>query len=579
MAGVLASRQYTAVPVDRNDSGHEETMTGVTKWLGRHDNTMPRYLQALDPRRSLATAFAWFAVVLTLAIALALLTVGDFAVNSMLAQRDAQMLRFATQLAAELEQVTAIEGAASTLPQDRLAEIIDLARARAKPDPRARALLLDDRHNILHDRPAEGVPGAPVSLPGVSLQMIDAVGGADGAGGQRRMVVVFAPEQASPALRRSGIQVAVMQPSEERGHGGTLEEKLTAISILLSIVAAVIGAAFARRLTRRLSSLTAEVQQVANQTAEGIAAPTGHDEVAVLGRAFARLLRALRHERDGLDRLTQELERRVHARTREVERLAADSRYAAVVHERLRLARDLHDTLAHSMVEMLFEVRTLRSLHAHDPQRLPAEFEHAEKLARDGLREAREAVSQMRVNAVRDLGLGAALSVAVSRFVERTGLDVRCDADAATSQFTDTRAEVVFRIAEEALRNVDRHAQASHVEVSLKDVGDGIVELVVTDDGVGFDTAAARPGHFGLTGIREQAQMIDAELELASRPDAGATLRLRLRMEPAVNALGDSGESGDGGDTGDISVTNDTSNTSDDRHDRRRGDGTRSALA
>jgi signal transduction histidine kinase len=508
---------------------------------------MSRYLQALDPRRSLATAFAWFAVVLSLAIALALLMVGDFAVNSMLAARDAQMLRFATQLAAELEQAAAAAPDAA-LPHDRLADITDAVRVQAKPDPRARALLLDERHNILHESPA-GIRGAPITLAGASLQTVET------AEGPQRMVVVFAPSQPSPALRRLGIQVAVMQPSEERGHGGTLQEKLTAISILLSIVAAVIGAAFARRLTRRLSSLTSQAQQVAEQTAEGIAAPTGHDEVAVLGRAFSRLLRALRHERDGLDRLTQELEQRVQARTREVERLAADSRYAAVVHERLRLARDLHDTLAHSMMEMLVEVRTLRALHAHDPQRLPAEFDRAEQLAREGLHEAREAVGQMRVNAVRDLGLGAALSVAVSRFVDRTGLGVHYHADAGATGFADERAEVVFRIAEEALRNVDRHAQASHVDVSLKDVGEGLVELTITDDGVGFDTAAPRPGHFGLTGIREQAELIDAELELTSRPDSGATLRLRLRMDPEANTI------------------------SDDGHDRQAGRGARPALA
>lgn len=490
---------------------------------------MSRYLQALDPRRSLATAFAWFAVVLALAIALALLTVGDFAVNSMLAQRDAQMMRFATQLAAELEQIVAADGPGPALPQDRLGEVIDAVRARAKPDPRARALLLDDRHNVLYERPV-GHHGTPVTMPGVSLQMAE---------GQQRIVVVTAPPEASPRLHGLGIQVAVLQPSEERGHGGTLQEKLTVISILLSIVAALIGAAFARRLTRRLSGLTAQVQQVANQTAEGIVAPTGHDEVAVLGRAFSRLLRALRQERDGLDRLTQELEQRVQARTREVERLAADSRYAAVVHERLRLARDLHDTLAHSMMEMLVEVRTLRMLHAHDPQRLAAELERAEKVARDGLREAREAVSQMRVNAVRDLGLGAALSVAVSRFAERTGLEVCYDADAAAAGSSDAQAEVAFRIAEEALRNVDRHAQASHVEIGLKDLGNGVVELAVTDDGVGFDTAAPRPGHFGLTGMHEQAQLMGAELDLQSRPGAGATLRLRWRTDAQRGAASD----------------------------------------
>jgi signal transduction histidine kinase len=364
-------------------------------------------------------------------------------------------------------------------------------------------------------------------MPGVSLQMDD-----EG----KRVVVVEAPLDAAPSLRALGMRVAVLQPSEERGHGGTLQEKLTSISILLSIVAALIGATFARRLTRRLSGLSAQVQLVADQAAEGIVEPEGHDEVAVLGRAFGRLLRALRQERDELNRLTQELEQRVQARTREVERLAADSRYAAVVRERLRLARDLHDTLAHSMMEMLVEVRTLRMLHVHDPQRLAAELERAEEVARHGLKEAREAVSQMRLNAVRDLGLGAALSSAVTRFAERTGLDVRYSADAQAASFADPRAEGLFRIAEEALRNIDRHAQAQHVDVGLKDAGDGAIEMAIADDGVGFDPQAAHPGHFGITGIREQAQLIEAELELRSEPNGGTTLRLRLRVGPEMHA-------------------------------------------
>jgi signal transduction histidine kinase len=352
----------------------------------------------------------------------------------------------------------------------------------------------------------------------------------------KRMVVVFAPREAAPALHSLGARVAVVQPSEERGHGGTLQEKLTAISILLSIVAALVGVAFARGLTRRLSGLTAQVQQVANQAADSIVEPAGQDEVAVLGRAFGRLLRALRKERDGLDQLTQELEQRVQARTREVERLAADSRYAAVVRERLRLARDLHDTLAHSMMEMLLEVRTLRMLHAHDPRRLAAELEHAEEVARRGLKEARDAVGEMRLNAVRDLGLGPALNSAVARFTERTGLAVHYRADPQAASFADPRAEGLFRIAEEALRNIDRHAQASHVDVTLKDASGGTIELTIVDDGVGFDPGALHPGHFGVIGIREQAQLIGAELDLQSGPGAGVTLRLRLHVGPEMGA-------------------------------------------
>jgi signal transduction histidine kinase len=488
---------------------------------------MSRYLQALDPRRSLATAVAWFAVVLSLAIALALVAVGDFALNSMLAQRDAQMMRFATRLATDLERAAGGQGAAPALPsRQQLGQIVEAAREEAKPDPRARVLLLDDRHDIVFQQPEEASTDVPLTLPGGSLQI---------GGKGEHMVVATAPLAQAPSLRRLGIRVAVVQPSEEGGHGGTLQEKLTAISILLSIFAALVGVAFARRLTRRLSDLTAQVRKVASQEAEGIVEPTGHDEVAVLGRAFGRLLNALRQEHAELDELTRELERRVQARTREVERLAADSRYAAVVRERLRFARDLHDTLAHSMMEMLVEVRTLRMLHAHDPQRLAAELERAEEVAREGLKEARDAVSHMRLNAVRDLGLGAALSSATVRFAERTGLEVSYRADPQAASFADERAETVFRIAEEALRNIDRHAHAAHVEVALLQGGDGEVELVIADDGVGFDPDSNYPGHFGVTGIREHAQLIGARLELRSSPGAGTRLCLRLRVGPEMH--------------------------------------------
>src|SRR3990167_6313987 len=94
----------------------------------------------------------------------------------------------------------------------------------------------------------------------------------------------------------------------------------------------------------------------------------------------------------------------------------------------------------------------------------------------------------------------------------------------------------MFRIAEESLRNIDRHADARHVEVSLKDLPDGTVELVIADDGVGFDPAAPHPGHYGVLGIREQAQLIDAELDLHSDPGAGATVRVRVRVGPEMRA-------------------------------------------
>lgn len=490
---------------------------------------MFRYFRALDPGRSLATAMAWFAVALSLTIALALVLVGDYAAESMLTQRDALMKRFAGQFADSVESALAAPGHAGALPPpERLTALAAEARQRAKPDARTRVLLLDEHNTVVFSQPPGPEKRVPAALAEVAVVPF---------GEAARTVVVTAPRKATPKLAALGYHVAVLQPAEERGRGGgSLQEKLTAISILLSVTAALVGAAFARRLTRRLGDLTTQVQMVAKQQADGIALPDGRDEVAVLGRAFSRLLQALKREREELDQLTQELEARVQARTREVERLSADSRYAAVVRERLRLARDLHDTLAHSMMEMLAEVRTLRMLHAHEPHKLEAELERAEELARTGLREAREAVSQMRLNAVRDLGLGAALAGAVSRFAERTGLEACYAGDTQAASFADARAETLFRIAEESLRNIDRHAQAKSVAVTLRDLRDDTIELTITDDGVGFDPTAPHPGHYGVVGIREQAQLIDAELDLRSSPGAGATVKVRLRVGPEMRA-------------------------------------------
>jgi signal transduction histidine kinase len=215
-----------------------------------------------------------------------------------------------------------------------------------------------------------------------------------------------------------------------------------------------------------------------------------------------------------------------------VERLAEESRYAAIVRERLQIARDLHDTLAHSMMAMLSEVRLLRKLQVHDPDSLAGELARAEEVAQSGMNEARSAIAQMRVSSVRDTGLGPALSKTVERFNDRTGLDVEFDADPEAARFGDERAEVIFRMTEEALRNIERHAAASRVRVALRMVDDAQLELRVEDDGVGFDPKASRPGHFGLIGLREQAQLIGAAFEIKSAPNQGTVLRLTLRIAP-----------------------------------------------
>jgi signal transduction histidine kinase len=87
-------------------------------------------------------------------------------------------------------------------------------------------------------------------------------------------------------------------------------------------------------------------------------------------------------------------------------------------------------------------------------------------------------------------------------------------------------------MAQEALRNVERHARATHVVVTLKSIHDAQLELRIEDNGIGFDPGAHRPGHFGIVGLREQAELIGAELQIHSKPNEGTKIRVSLRLSP-----------------------------------------------
>jgi signal transduction histidine kinase len=345
------------------------------------------------------------------------------------------------------------------------------------------------------------------------------------------VLVARAPVSIGAEYPALGWQVQLSESKEQvYRRANALGVRILWISISLGAATALIGALGARHLTNRLKRLTRSAAAVGRNEAERIEVPSGRDEVAQLAAAFAKILDALHQERSELLSLSGELERRVAVRTREVERLAEESRYAAIVRERLKIARDLHDTLAHSMMAMLSEVRLLRKLEVHDAKSLREELARAEEVAHEGLNEARTAITQMRVNAVRDTGLGAALGKAFDRFIDRTALRGECIADPEAASFGDERAETLFRMAEEALRNIERHAMATRAVVTLTTVDGTHLKLRIEDDGVGFNPDVPRQGHYGIVGLHEQAALIGAHLYIDSAPGRGTVLTVTLRM-------------------------------------------------
>jgi signal transduction histidine kinase len=407
-------------------------------------------------------------------------------------------------------------------------------RLTDESDPRSatEAFVLDREGIVLigpenaRHKPWSGIPEAqPAALAG-SFQEPNDVPQFERLPNGRHVLVSRSPLSAGNEIGQLGWQVQLSEPKERvYQRADALALRIIWVSMCLGTVTALLGALGARHLIGRLKRLAGSVAAVGQDEGARLEVPPGVDEVAQLGSAFAKILGDLQRERS-------ELERRVAVRTREVERLAEESRYAAIVRERLNIARDLHDTLAHSMMAILSEIRFLRRLQARDPAAVANELAHAEKIAHEGLQEARTAITQMRGNAVRETGLGPALANAFERFINHTGLTGDFSADPEAARFGDQRAETLLRMAQEALRNVERHAQATRIAVRLRTTDGTHLELCIEDNGIGFDPHALRPGHYGIVGLREQADLIGAELRIDSEPGAGTAVCVALKLSP-----------------------------------------------
>src|SRR5450631_3450363 len=383
----------------------------------------------------------------------------------------------------------------------------------------------------MRSKPWSGVPKAANGVAQSSTGSLEAAANApqfETLPAGQQVLISRAPLSATNEISALGWQVQLSEPNERvYQRADAVAIRIIWVSLCLGALTALVGAMGARHLTRRLKKLARSVNDVGEDEAAKIEVPGGVDEVAQLGRAFAKILGDLQEER-------RELERRVAVRTHEVERLAEESRYAAIVRERLKIARDLHDTLAHSMMAILSEIRLLRRIHSRDPAALAGELERAEQVAHQGLTEARSAITQMRTNAVRETGLRPALVNAFEKFIDHTGLSGEFSAEPEAARFGDERGEVFLRIAQEAFRNIERHAMATRVIVKLHMTNGTHMELRIQDNGIGFDPQTLLSGHYGIIGLREQAELIGAELTIESMRNEGTMISVSLPLSPVA---------------------------------------------
>jgi signal transduction histidine kinase len=223
-------------------------------------------------------------------------------------------------------------------------------------------------------------------------------------------------------------------------------------------------------------------------------------------RAAAALYRKLKAQSDELSRVSWQL-------------LDNQERVAQ------RLSHELHDELGQALTALKTQLGRHASSGCADPQW----YQDCSEMLKDSIRCVHEISQLLRPTILDDFGLEAALAWLCEKFEERSGIEVDYAADFALRLPEETETHL-FRIAQEALTNVARHAKATKVTVRLRAVGSR-VELSVRDNGVGLPATAPRREAFGLTGMRARARSSRGELSLVSEPGKGVEVRVWAPVE------------------------------------------------
>jgi signal transduction histidine kinase len=210
--------------------------------------------------------------------------------------------------------------------------------------------------------------------------------------------------------------------------------------------------------------------------------------------------------------------------------LAEAERVTVVERERARLAREMHDSLSKTIQGISLSASSLPAWVKRDSVRAAKEAEQIARAARLASSEARGLLTDMRSEML-DVPLGTAVCSFLSSWSDHSGIAAVCDSDESCDADPETRWEL-FSIVREAMRNVERHANADKVRVILGYAGDDIV-LTITDDGGGFEIPTkiadlADGGHFGVIGMSERAERVGGDLELESATGEGCTLRVTV---------------------------------------------------
>jgi signal transduction histidine kinase len=237
----------------------------------------------------------------------------------------------------------------------------------------------------------------------------------------------------------------------------------------------------------------------------------------VVGYFISFLIRRLQQEQESLAQANAQLTD-----------YAATLEELTITRERNRMARELHDTLAHTLSALSVQLETVKAYWDVDSAAAQQMLDKSLAATRSGLQETRRALKSLRASPLDDLGLALALRRMAEETAARANLQLNLSLPERFPSLSPDVEQCIYRVAQEAVANAAHHANAHLLTVQLS-ANEPSVRLLVRDDGLGFDVQQGEgSGHFGLPGMRERAQSVGGQLTIDSRPGQGTTIWLTI---------------------------------------------------
>lgn len=376
-----------------------------------------------------------------------------------------------------------------------------------------------DLHVMLLDHAAQMLYHGDVSHMNFDPVSVFAPGVAGSLRGESGSVFVTDPDHvewvvAYAPVPNTGWGLIIAEPWEHVVNPLLSTSLLTPLVLIPAMLIAVIAVIFGvRRVIRPLQQLEAQAARAGQGDYAALAQPiSGIDEIQTLHATLAQMAGQLRS-----------YQRSLQSYAADVLRGQED--------ERSRLAHELHDETVQALIALDQQLQLIERTARRDPQAALIKLTELRTMAATTIEDVRRVIRDLRPIYLEDLGLAPAIEMLI-RSLNQTDRFV-CTIDGKVRRLAPERELAVYRIVQEALNNVVKHAQAKHVQVHLR--FDETVSVSIHDDGVGFSMpdrvdALTDGGHFGLIGMRERAELIGARLAIRSSPGFGTTIELQVPL-------------------------------------------------